>query len=744
MRYQKIKKDGYTLYQNEGGKAISTAQDHIVEVDGFAFRDLEKNGTLLPYADWRLDDDFRAKDLASRLSIEEIAGLMMYSPHQMVPSLPGEPFASTYHGVSFTESRQQAFALTDQQKAFLSQDHLRHVLAMKLQDTETASRWNNELQRFVELLPHGIPVNISSDPRHGASKASAEFKSGGSSVSHWPEGLGIAATFSPKLCRDYAAIISKEYRALGIATALSPQVDLATEPRWQRFEDTFGTHPQLVADLAKAYCDGMQTTEGTSDGWGQESVATMAKHWPGGGSGEGGRDAHYPFGKYAVYPGKRFETHLIPFLQGAFALDGPTDSTAAIMPYYTISWDIDGTYGQNVGNSYSRYLITDLLRERYAYDGVVCTDWGITGDPAESIDSFGSRCFGVEELSEAKRHLLALENGVDQFGGNSKKKPILEAYELGCRTHGETAMRARMEASAVRLLKNMFRCGLFDHPYLDAVESAAIVGCPAFYAAGYQAQLDSLVLLKNNGALPRPARQKVYIPTRHIHARKGFFRHLEPAQDLDPADSSLVTQYYDRVSTPEEADFSLVFIESPLSDGYSQEDAAQGGNGYLPISLQYRPYTAVTARKPSLAGGDFRETFTDRSYQGKTGTAANEADLDLVLDTKSRMQEKPVIVCIRMHNAAVLRELEPFADAILVDFGVQQQALLDLVSGKHEPSGLLPIQLPMDMETVEQHGEDTPFDLVPYLDAAGNEYDFGFGMNWSGVLHDSRNTMYHK
>ena len=105
----------------------------------------------------------------------------------------------------------------------------------------------------------GIPVNVSSDPRHGASKAKAEFKSGANDVSKSAE-LGIAATFSPEVCRQFGETIAKEYRALGITTALSPQIDLATEPRWMRFEDTFGTHPDQVTDLARLYCDGLQTT----------------------------------------------------------------------------------------------------------------------------------------------------------------------------------------------------------------------------------------------------------------------------------------------------------------------------------------------------------------------------------------------------------------------------------------------------------------------------------------------------
>lgn len=729
--------------RNENGPLLGVTSASILDVDGLYFKDLSGTGELLPYEDWRMDARRRAEDLASRMTIEEIVGLMMYSPHQLVPATSHGPFQATYNGKAFEESGMEKWALTDQQKDMLENNHIRHVLSMYLENAEVAAHWNNEMQALAESLPWGIPVNFSSDPRHSASNAGAEYKSGCGDVSKWPDGLGIAASFEPEICRAYGKAVAREYRALGITTALSPQVDLATEPRWMRFEDTFGTHPDMVTELGKIYCDSLQTTENSNDGWGQESVCAMAKHWPGGGPCEGGRDAHYPFGKYAVYPGKRFETHLKPFTEGVFQLQHATGKVSAIMPYYTVSWGQDKVNHQNVGNSYSRYLIQDLLREKYGYDGIVCTDWGITADPAETIDSFGSRCYGVEDKSEAERHLLAIENGVDQFGGNFDKRPILQAYELGCEKYGENAMRKRMEESAVRLLCNIFRCGIFENPYLNPNESAKIVGNESLCEEGYQAQLMSLVLLKNkNKVLPRRDKEKVYIPNRRVKARKNFFRGMDEEKEIVPFSQEIIKQYFDWSDSPEEADFALVYVESPLSDGYREQDVEEGGNGYVPVSLQYRPYFAEYARRESIAGGDIRENFTNRSYYGKWGYAANESDLDLVIDTKKRMGEKPVIVVIRMHNPTVLAELEPFADAILVDFGVQAQAVFDMVSGREQPSALLPIQLPANMETVEKHNEDTPFDMEVYVDELGHQYDFGYGMNWQGVIMDERTTRY--
>ncbi|MBC2478458.1 glycoside hydrolase family 3 protein, partial [Clostridium beijerinckii] len=390
--------------------------------------------------------------------------------------------------------------LTDQQMEFLKNDNLRHILITVIENSEIGAMWNNNVQAFSEGLSLGIPVNISTDPRHGTS-SDTEFNAGaGGDISKWPEPLGLAATFDAELVRNFGSIAAKEYRSLGITTALSPQVDIATEPRWMRFNGTFGEDSTLSANLAEAYCDGFQTSIGEFEinhGWGFESVNAMVKHWPGGGSGESGRDAHYAYGKFAVYPGNNFQEHLKPFVEGAFKLKGKTNTASAVMPYYTISYDQDKKNNENVGNSYSKYIINDLLREKYNYNGVVCTDWAITEDNKEMDAFISGKCWGVENLSVEERHYKALMAGVDQFGGNNQVDPVIKAYEIGVKEHGEEFMRSRFEKSAVRLLLNLFRTGLFENPYVDAEKSKEIVGNSEFMQAGYNAQLKSIVMLKN-------------------------------------------------------------------------------------------------------------------------------------------------------------------------------------------------------------------------------------------------------
>ncbi|GHV04229.1 beta-glucosidase [Spirochaetia bacterium] len=736
-KWKRIPKDGYDLIINEGGATLGVASGApVVEEDGFAFKDLNRNGRLDPYEDWRLPLEDRIADLAGRMSVAEIAGLMLYSAHQSISKT--NPLAALmYKGHDAPDTREHIWDLTGAQKQFLKDDNLRHVLVAMVENALTAARWNNQAQGFVESIGLGIPINISSDPRHlPAGTSEADMGSGGD-ISHWPDHIGLAAAFDADLVRRFGEVASKEYRAMGITTALSPQIDLATDPRWWRLTGTFGEGLRLVIDMARAYCDGFQTSSPKAEisgsdapGWGYESVNTMAKHWPGGGSGEGGRDAHFGYGQYAVYPGKNFENLQRPFLEGAFKLNGNTGQTSAVMPYYTVSWDQDTKNGENVGNSYSKYIIGDLLRDKYGYDGVVCTDWGITPDIGPIDTFFGGKCWGVETLSVAERHYKILMAGVDQFGGNNDKQPVLDAYQLGVQEHGEAFMRERFNISAKRLLRNIFRVGLFENPYLDPEVSRSTAGCAEFVSAGFEAQIKSVVLLKNKNVLPLAKKTRVYIPLRHINAGHNWFGIPTPAKDILPINLDLVREYFDIADSPENADAAFCFIESPKSDGYTKE------RGYTPINLQYRPWKAVNARQKNIAGND------DRSYFGKTGITNNECDLDLVLETKKRMGSKPVIVVVKTANPFVPAEFESAADAALLDFTVEPKAILDIISGKAEPSALLPFQMPKNMETVEAQFEDLPLDMEPYTDTSGNIWDFAFGLNWHGLINDERVRKY--
>lgn len=717
-KYSKHEHGTFVIIENEDGRTIGYSPKSgvtILECDGYAFKDLNRNCRLDKYENWRLSAQERAEDLASQLPVEHLAGLMVHSSYQLVPS------QGTYGGKSFKDANVSVAALDDEQYRLIREEKVRHLLVTEIRSAHAAAEWSNNLQALCESEAFGIPANNSTNPRTSPS--------GRTSV--WGTTLSLAATFDSTLVARYGEVASEELRAMGIATLLAPQVELATEPRWMRVHETFGESSALSIDLTRAYINGFQSSYGkdvVEGAWGTKSVNAMAKHWPGSGTGEAGRDAHYAHGKYSVYPGNNFEEHLLPFTEGALKLGGATERSSSIMVAYNILLG-QAPNGECVGAGYSSFVVDSLLRKRYGYEGVVCSDWRVP-NPYKSINDNNGKPWGVEHLSVAERYLQMVMAGLDQVGGIVTKQHIEEAYHLGVERYGEKAMRKRYEESARRILVNMFRVGLFDNPYLDTEQSRATVNSKPFAEEGLMAQMRSVVMLKNsNGVLPLRPRTKVYIPSVHTVLSYGLARAIE--------------QQFEMVTNPEEADCALVVINSPKSGkGYSAEDVQSGGNGYLPISLQYGEYKAVSAREESLSGGDPMEDFTNRTYRNKSVTAKNAYDVENVVEARKRMGNKPVVVCVTAKNPMVFSEIEPYTDAILIGFGVQHEAVMSIAAGVIEPQGLLPLQMPKDMHTVERQKEDVPFDMECYKDADGNIYDFAYGLNWSGVIRDWRTEKY--
>lgn len=489
----------------------------VLTQDGITFRDLNKNGRLDVYEDSRRPIEERVEDLLRQMTLEEKVGLMF---HNVIPvGMDGELF----HGPHWMWEYSTTHNVLDLMMS--------HYNVHALPEPRLAVAWYNKLQKLAERTRLGIPVTISSDPRHGYNQMA-----GASEVtdafSRWPEPIGLAATNDPELVQEFGDIARQEYRAVGISVALHPMADLATEPRWARIEGTFGEDAELSSRMVEAYIHGFQGAE-----IGPASVICMTKHFPGGGPQKEGHDPHFSYGKEQVYPGENFDYHLIPF-EAAFRA-----GTGQIMPYYGQPIGVPGI--DEVGFSYNKPVITGLLRGKYGFDGVVCTDWSLITARVRGGKVFmEARAWGVEHLSDLERAKRLLDAGVDQFGGEERPELIIELVQSG------QLSEARIDVSARRLLRDKFRLGLFDHPYLDPEVSAEIVGNPTFREAGARAQRKSLVLLKR-GALPLVGRPKVYI--------EGY----QP-ESLAP--------YADVVAFPEAADFALLRLVTPyqtIGEGFS-------------------------------------------------------------------------------------------------------------------------------------------------------------------------------
>jgi len=586
-----------------------------VTADGFAYRDLNKNGRLDPYEDPRRPIAERVEDLLNQMSLEEKAGLMFHAIGQVNPDGSLNPPAEGFTRAPITE--------------MVVERRMNHFNVHALPAPRVAAEWHNRLQALAEETRLGIPVTISSDPRHAFSdNPLTSFQA--AALSQWPEPLGLAATGDAELVERFADIARQEYLALGIRVALHPMADLATEPRWARINGTFGEDAELSARLTAAYIRGFQ-----GETLGKESVACMTKHFPGGGPQKDGEDPHFPYGKEQVYPGNNFAQHLIPF-EAAFAA-----GTSQIMPYYGVPI---GTEYEEVAFGFNKGVITGLLRGRYGFDGIVCTDWGLLTDSDFGGRVMVARAWGVERLSRPERAKKALAAGVDQFGGEACPEVVVELVRSG------QFSESRIDESVRRLLREKFRLGLFDNPYLDPDAAERIVGNAEFRAAGALAQRKSIVLLKNGDAapvLPVQGRPKLYVEGMRAEA---------------------AAPYGEVVSDLADADLALLRIQTPFEP----------------------------------RDGNFLE---QRFHAGSLEFKQPEKDRILAILTA-----KPAIVAIYLDRPAVIPEIAAQSAALLGEFGAGDEALLDVVFGRFAPSGKLPFELPSSMAAVEAQKPDLPHD----------------------------------
>lgn len=475
------------------------------------YRDLNKNGRMDVYENPKQPVEARVEDLLKQMTLEEKAGAM-FIPGARVQK---DGSLNDVPGLGFSANAANALNLVN--------GNIIHINIWAAPGVRELAAWTNNVQKIAEQTRLGIPVTIASDPRNYFSNNIFSMVSEG--FSQWPEQLGFAAIGDEKLMRAFGDIARQEYRAVGLHLALHPMADLATEPRWARASGTFGEDARLSAKLVKAYILGFQ-----GEKLGKESVACMTKHFSGGGPQKEGLDSHFPFHKGQVYPGNNFNYHLIPF-EAAFEAN-----TAAIMPYYGVPTD---QTSENVGFSYNKDIITKLLREKYRYDGVVCTDWGLVTDAPMGPDIvWPARAWGVEALSREDRVLKIIESGCDQFGGENCPELVVKLVRDG--RLGEI----RIDQSVRRLLRQKFQLGLFDSPFVDVEKAVKLVGNKGFADAGRQAQRRSVTLLKNESKLLPITVEKLKIYAKNM-------------------DQKVVAQYGIPVDNPAQADVAIIRLNTP-------------------------------------------------------------------------------------------------------------------------------------------------------------------------------------
>lgn len=609
-----------------------------IQVGGLRFKDLNRNGKLDPYEDWRLSPSARARDLVSRMTLEEKAGMMMHGTARS-----GGPMGMVGAGTSYDTAEMGRLIRDGAVNSFITR--LSGAAA-------TLAAQNNSLQELAEGTRLGIPLTVSTDPRNhfqytlGASVQSGQF-------SQWPETLGFAAVRDASLVRRFADIARQEYRAVGIEETLSPQADIATEPRWSRISGTFGEDPDLARNLVKAYVEGFQ--HGTS-GLDSAGVLAVVKHWVGYGAQKNGLDSHNSYGKFASFSPGDLDIHIKPFL-GAFAAH-----VAGVMPTYSIleGATLSGRPIEQVGAGFNRQLLDDLLRKRYGFDGIIVTDWAITNDCSETCQNGtapGVRPtfaglgmpWGVEALSKLDRFAKAINAGVDQFGGVEESQYVVEAVRTG------KVSESRVNESAYRVAVQKFRQGLFENPYVDPAQATRVVGNSEFQRQATDAQRRSLVLLEN---------KKDFLP---LTARgKRVFLH--------GVDSATAVRYgFTVVSDPSQADLAIVRTTAPFQTIHP---------GYV---------------------------FGAMMHEGDLGFRDGDKEFE---EIKRIAAAVPTVLTIMLDRPAILTGVKDRVTALIANFGVSDAALLDVITGVARPEGRLPFELPSSMAEVDAQKSAVPHDTA--------------------------------
>ena len=591
----------------------------------------ESNAVDRPWLDSNLPIAERVELLLAAMTLEEKAGLFFQSMIAIGED-GGLAEADPVFGLPSTVD-------------YVTERHMTHFnLFGAAPSGRGLAEWQNALQGLAASTRLGIPVTISTDPRHSFSENPGAAILAGA-FSQWPETMGLAAIRDEALVEEFANIARQEYVSVGIRVALHPQIDLATEPRWARQLSTFGEDAELTARLGAAYIRGFQ-----GNTLGGQSVATMIKHFPGGGPQKDGEDPHFAYGREQVYPGGEFELHLRPF-EAAFEA-----GASQVMPYYGMPV---GTEHEEVGFGFNKSVITGLLRGRFGFEGIVCTDWGLINDSVLMGEPFPARAWGVEALTPLERIVKVLNAGVDQFGGENTPHQLIELVRDGKITE------QRLDVSARRLLREKFVLGLFENAMMDASAAEDIVGAAEFVAAGEAAQRASITVLTNDvnsegvPALPFARGLRIY------------------AEGIDP---EVVAEFGVVASSPGEADIAVLRLQAPF---------------------------------------ETRATFFENFFHA--------GSLDFDPDTLEHVREiagqVPTIVDVFLDRPAILEPIVDAAAAVVVNWGVNARALLDVLTGGAKPKGRLPFDVPRSMSAVEQNLPDVPFDTVDPL------FHFGHGLS---------------
>lgn len=658
---------------------LGTRSVNIIEKKGLQFKDLNKNGELDPYEDWRLPDSSRIADLLGQMTLEEKVGLLFH-PNIAVP-------ADGVVKYDFTEEEKAAMAnagnetyagpigpggqgpagggigqmrRTATAKSFIEEKHFRNILNNGVAPVREFASWSNKMQEIAEATRLGIPIMFSTDPRHGATLGA--HVSGTQYFSQWPskEGqVGISSAHDTVIMKKFGEVVAEEYRAVGLHMILGPQIDVMTEPRWSRNMGCFSEDADLTAEMLAAFMDGAQGKD-----VGPEKILVHLKHWPGAGPHKDGT------GQWLTYPGNNFDYHLIPWKKGI------EKGALAAMGYYS------GTFYDSLNVNYSYHVSTEILYNQLGFKGAICTDWGVVGR--------GPLKPSLQGKTTLKDNMEMIINaGVDQMGSETNNQLVLELVNEG------RVSEERINQAAGRILQWHFILGLFENPYVDPEAATKIVQSEKNQKLGYEAQLKSIVLLVNEGVLPAAENIKIYV---------------------EGIDKEIAAGYATVVDDPVKADLILVRTTT------EEERSFQGFGGGMPGA----------GPRPGQANAPRPQMNAAQAATAMNPFAPREVNIDFPAKKWANIKTlartgKPVVVAFNPTGSSCVlpADLRNVAKGAIMIFDALDNALLDIVFGKFKPVGKLTFEIPSSMDAVKKQLEDLPFD------SENPAFKFGDGLSYS-------------
>jgi beta-glucosidase len=647
----------------------------ILKLGQFSYRDLNQDGKLDQYENWRLPVDVRVADLVKQMTLDEKAGMLLI-----------DTLSAPNQGSPLIGATALRFINDENMKRFIFRS------AVQVGTTGVSPVWaaqfTNAVQELAEATRLGIPVIFKSNARnHYDRNARQGINEPAGSFSQWPK--------EPGLRGSYAYMF-----------------DTATDPRWFRVHETFSEDADLNADIAKNLVQSWQGGPVNPN----TKVAMTIKHFPGGGPAAGGFDAHYTFGKFASYSGGLFGDHLKPFQA---AIDA---GVSAIMPYYSVPENLtyDGVTFDEVGFAFNKQAITDLLKTKMGHKGYVNSDTGI----------IGSRAWGLEDKTTAQQIAAAVNAGTDVLSGFNSKQAIVDVVNSGL------VSPARLDEAVTSLLKEQFALGLFENPYVDDSKANDIVGNPAFLAKALDAQRKSLTLLKNDATLPlatptpaAPVRLYSINLNAAILGDAAYGGYQVTTGDRTAANGQT------RAAVPAGTHYAVVRVEvSNASGSYRSDDPLTGAN---PAYINPRTGLTWGAQDPNGVdnrlnfGGAYPWETNTLDFTGMS-TAQSWRISPTLADIKATMAEAhavgaKVVLSVYFRQPYVLDDASGLksAGAIVANYGVSDTALMDVLTGKHKPQGKLPWALANKASAIATQHPD-----APGYASADTLYPFGHGLTY--------------